>query len=229
MTTKRRLSASVDAELVAVAQQAVTGGHAESISAWVNDALRLKADHDRRLQALDEFLAAYEAEHGEITDDEMRDAARRARERAIVVRGNPEQRSPGQPARPGSCLMLVLDAGAFVAVERGSRNVVALVKRERLAGRPPVTSGGVVAQVWRGGSGRQAPMARLLAGTDVAPVDDRLGRRAGMLLARSGQSDAIDATVVCLAADGDDILTSDPGDLRALAEAAEIHVELVPV
>ncbi len=100
MTTKRRLSASVDAELVAVAQQAVTGGRAESISAWVNDALRLKADHDRRLQALDEFLAAYEAEHGEITDDEMRDAARRARERAIVVRGNPEQRSPG-PAQHG--------------------------------------------------------------------------------------------------------------------------------
>jgi hypothetical protein len=80
---------------VAVAQEAVTGGHAESISAWVNDALRLKADNDRRLQALDEFLATYEAEHGEITDDEMRDAARRARERAIVVRGNPEQRSPG--------------------------------------------------------------------------------------------------------------------------------------
>jgi Arc/MetJ-type ribon-helix-helix transcriptional regulator len=100
MTTKRRLSASVDAELIAVAQEAVTDGHAESISAWVNDALRLKADHDRRLQALDEFLAAYEAEHGEITDEEMRDAARRARERAIVVRGNPEQRSPG-PAQHG--------------------------------------------------------------------------------------------------------------------------------
>ena len=230
MSTKRRLSASVDAELVAVAQEAVTGGHAESISAWVNDALRLKADHDRRLQALDDFLAAYEAERGEITDDEMRDAARRARERAIVVRGDPEQRSPG-PAQhgPGSRLMLVLDAGAFVAVERGSRDVVALIKRERLAGRSPVSSGGVVAQVWRGGSGRQAPIARLLAGTDVAPIDDRLGRRAGMLLARSGQSDAIDAAVVCLAADGDDILTSDPGDLRALAQAAGIHVELVPV
>jgi hypothetical protein len=125
--------------------------------------------------------------------------------------------------------MLVLDAGAFVAVERGSRDIIALVKRERLAGRLPVTSGGVVAQVWRGGSGRQVPMARLLAGTEVASVDDRLGRRAGMLLARSGQSDAIDATVVCLAADGDDILTSDSGDLRALAEAAEIHVELIPV
>ena len=99
MTTKRRLSASVDAELVVVAQEAVNGGHAESISAWVNDALRLKADHDRRLQALDHFLAAYEAEHGEITDDEMRGAARQARERAIVVRGDPEQRSPGPVQR----------------------------------------------------------------------------------------------------------------------------------
>ncbi len=125
--------------------------------------------------------------------------------------------------------MLVLDAGAFVAVERGSRDVVALIKRERLARRSPVTSGGVTAQVWRGGNGRQAPVARLLAGTNVAPIDDRLGRRAGMLLARSGQSDAIDATVVCLAADGDYILTSDPADLRRLAQAAEIHVELVPV
>jgi hypothetical protein len=125
--------------------------------------------------------------------------------------------------------MLVLDAGAFVAVERGDRDVVALVKRERLAGRVPVTNGGVVAQVWRGGSGRQAPVARLLAGVEVAPVDDGLGRRAGMLLARTGHADAIDAAVVCLAADGDDILTSDPGDLRVLAEAAGVHVELIPV
>ena len=35
------------------------------------------------------LLTAYEAEHGEITDDEMRAAGRRARERAIVVRGEP--------------------------------------------------------------------------------------------------------------------------------------------
>ena len=125
--------------------------------------------------------------------------------------------------------MLVLDAGAFMAVERGDRDVVALVKRERLAGRPPVTCAGVVAQVWRGGHGRRALVARLLAGVFVVPIDDRLGRRAGTLLGRSGQSDAIDATVVCLAVDGDDILTSDPGGLRGLAEAADIHVDLIPV
>jgi len=125
--------------------------------------------------------------------------------------------------------MLILDAGAFVAAERGDRDLVALVKRERLADRVPVTCGGVVAQVWRGGQGKQAPLARLLAGVEVAPIDGSLGRRAGMLLARSGQSDAIDAAVVCLAGDGDDILTSDPGDLRSLAEAAGVHIELIAV
>lgn len=125
--------------------------------------------------------------------------------------------------------MLILDAGAFLAVERGDRDVVALVKRERLAGRVPRTCGAVVAQVWRGGRGRQVPVARLLAGVDVAPVDDELGRRAGLLLGRAGTADAVDAAVVCLAFDGDDILTSDVGDLLALAGAAGVHVELLPV
>ena len=50
-------------------------------------------------------------------------------------------------------------------------------------------------------------------GVDITPIDDSLGRRAGRLLARTGRADAIDAAVVCLAADGDDIVTSDPGDL----------------
>jgi hypothetical protein len=47
----------------------------------------MKAAHDRRLVALDEFLAAYETAHGTITEAEMADAARRARQRAVVVRG----------------------------------------------------------------------------------------------------------------------------------------------
>jgi hypothetical protein len=125
--------------------------------------------------------------------------------------------------------VLVLGAGAFVAVERGDRDLVALIKRERRAGRVPVSHGGVVAQVWRGGTGRQVPVARLLDGVDVAALDDGLGRRAGMLLARSGLADAVDAAVVCLASDGDDILVSDVGDLRILAQAAGVHVELIPV
>ena len=96
---KQRLSASVDAELVAVAQEAVAAGQVENVGAWVNEALRLKADHDRRLRAVDEFLAAYEAEHGKITDDEIRDAARSACGRAVVVRCKPKPRD--QRARHG--------------------------------------------------------------------------------------------------------------------------------
>lgn len=126
-------------------------------------------------------------------------------------------------------MTLILDAGAFVAVERGHRRIAALVKTEHRAGRSPVTHGGVVAQVWRGGSGRQVPVARLLAAVDVKALDEDIGRRAGLLLAMSGSADAIDAVLVCLASDGDQILTSDPVNLAALAEAAAAEVDLVPV
>src|SRR5258708_36338718 len=104
MSTKQRLAASVDAELVAVAQEAVAQGQAESMSAWVNDALRLKADHDRRLRALDHLLAAYEAEHGEITEEDQRDAARPARHRAGVGPGPPggRQTETGSPGPGGA-------------------------------------------------------------------------------------------------------------------------------
>lgn len=126
-------------------------------------------------------------------------------------------------------MSLLLDAGAFLALERGDRDVVALLKRERLAERSPISHGGVVAQIWRGGTGRQARVARALAGVDVRAIDEALGKRAGALMRKSGTRDAIDAALVCLAADGDDVLTSDPKDLRALARAAALHVDLVPV
>jgi Arc/MetJ-type ribon-helix-helix transcriptional regulator len=86
--TRERLSATVEGELLEAGRQAVAEGRAESVSAWVNDALRLKADHDRRMRALDEFIAVYEAEHGVISDDEIRQAKRRARARAVVARGS---------------------------------------------------------------------------------------------------------------------------------------------
>jgi hypothetical protein len=63
----------------------------------------------------------------------------------------------------------------------------------------------------------------------VAPVDEELGRRSGILLGRARRSDVIDAAIVLVAEDGDSILTSDPEDLRRLAETAAVHVDLVPV
>jgi hypothetical protein len=122
---------------------------------------------------------------------------------------------------------LILDAGALIAVERSDRELVALLKAEHRAGRVPVTHGGIVGQVWRDGA-RQARLARLLAAVEIAPLDDALGRRAGILLARTHTADVLDAAVVLLATDGDVIATSDVSDLSTLAAAYGAHVEITP-
>ena len=84
---KHRLSASVDANLIAAAERAVAEGRAENVSAWVNEAMRLQVEHDLRMRALGDFVTAYESKHGVITEAEIAAAARRARARAVVVRG----------------------------------------------------------------------------------------------------------------------------------------------
>jgi hypothetical protein len=126
-------------------------------------------------------------------------------------------------------MSLILDAGALVAIERHDHFATAMLSAELEARRTPLSHGGVVGQVWRGGGARQARLARVLATLQIAPLDEALGRRAGALLARARKSDVIDAAVVLLAADGDFILTSDPDDLEPLALAAGLQVEIVRV
>jgi Arc/MetJ-type ribon-helix-helix transcriptional regulator len=84
---KERLTVTVDAELLAVANDAVERGSADSLSAWVNEALAERAERDRKLAALHDLIADYEAEHGEITEAEIAAQHRADRESAIVVRG----------------------------------------------------------------------------------------------------------------------------------------------
>ena len=99
MNNKQRLSASVDADLIEAAEDAVARGRYDSVSAWVNEALRFKLAQDRRLEALAAFIAAYESEHGEITSEEMRLASRRARASAVAVRGTRVGKRPGTRRR----------------------------------------------------------------------------------------------------------------------------------
>jgi hypothetical protein len=100
--TKRRLSASVDADLLATAESAAKRGDVPNVSVWVNEAMRLKAEHDRGLAELAAVIADFEAEHGAITAEEMEKAERTARARAISVRGARagEARIPWRPSRP---------------------------------------------------------------------------------------------------------------------------------
>jgi hypothetical protein len=118
------------------------------------------------------------------------------------------------------------DTGALVAADRGerlqwARHRALLTRRE-----VPTVPTPVLAQAWRGGS-RQALLSRLLAGCDTETLDDTRARAAGTLAARAGTSDIVDACVVEGALRRRDlIISSDPGDLHAIAAAISHHVEI---
>lgn len=58
-------------------------------------------------------------------------------------------------------------------------------------------------------------------------MDSSQGSAAGLLLAVAGLSDPVDAAVVLLAVDGDEIVTSDTDDFEVLASASDRYVELI--
>jgi len=121
---------------------------------------------------------------------------------------------------------VVLDSGALVALERDDRHMWIRLKAAQIAREVPITHAGVLGQVWRGGA-RQARLAQALCGVEVVAIDEDLGRASGVLLGRAGLSDVVDAALVLLASDGDDIVTVDQHDLEQLARAAGRHVELL--
>ena len=83
---KERLTVTVDPDLVQAGSDAVAAGRAESLSAWVNLALAERVAKERRLRAMGEAIAAYEAEFGAITADELAAQQRADRGSARVVR-----------------------------------------------------------------------------------------------------------------------------------------------
>lgn len=123
-------------------------------------------------------------------------------------------------------MTLVLDAGALIALDRNDRSMWVRLKALQTKGELPVTHGGVIGQVWRQGP-RQARLARAVEGIDIRAIDGGLGRLAGELLGVTGQSDVIDASLVLLSTDGDEIVTSDRDDLEILVAATGQHVELI--
>jgi hypothetical protein len=110
---------------------------------------------------------------------------------------------------------LVLDAGALIAIDRRDRTVGAMLRVAQQQHVAVRSSAGAVAQVWRDGA-RQANLARVLSGVDVAALDFAAAKRIGPLLGATETSDAIDGHVAQLVEAGDHLLTSDPRDLRRL-------------
>jgi predicted nucleic acid-binding protein len=122
----------------------------------------------------------------------------------------------------------VLDAGVFVAYERGDARIRARLMKALEHKIDLVTTSPVVGQVWRDGR-RQALLAILLAAVEIDAPSEARARRAGELLRRSRTADVVDALLVELARDGDAILTSDAGDVERLVEAADKRCAVIAV
>jgi hypothetical protein len=119
---------------------------------------------------------------------------------------------------------VVLDAGAFIALEKRSAVMVHLADRFAAEQTPLVTSAGVVAQVWRGGLGAQVPVTFLLRRTKVVDLTFAAARVLGRMLGATGARDPVDAHVVLLARErGWRVLSSDTDDLHAIDPELEVQ------
>jgi methyl coenzyme M reductase subunit C len=123
---------------------------------------------------------------------------------------------------------LVLDAGALIAFERGDRRIKAILRTSFAMRARMVVPASVLAQAWRGGPGA-APLARLLGATRIDPLVEERAKEIGLRLGERRANDVADAHVVCCAAEfRAAIVTSDPGDLEALAMPGE-QVAVIPL
>lgn len=114
---------------------------------------------------------------------------------------------------------LTLDAGALIALDRDDRGVAALLDHARERGERVTVPATALAQVLRSPV-RQVRLMKLCRqkDTDVVPLDRRDASAVGLLLAHTGTADVVDAhVVVCALRAGQDVVTSDPDDIRRLA------------
>jgi hypothetical protein len=116
--------------------------------------------------------------------------------------------------------MLVLDSGGVTRLSERSQQTVALIlalREEDLW--PPLVPSVVLVECLQGHSGRDALANRFLKTCDIVKeIEEPLARRAAHLRTLARRGSAVDALVVAMAEPDGTVLTSDPGDLRALAQ-----------
>jgi predicted nucleic acid-binding protein len=113
---------------------------------------------------------------------------------------------------------ITLDAGGLVALDRDIRRVLVLLARARETGARVTVPATALAQAIRQPQ-RQARLSRLVRQptTDVVPLDRVDATNVGRLLSASATADMVDAhVVICARRAGQQVLTSDPDDLRRL-------------
>lgn len=114
---------------------------------------------------------------------------------------------------------VTFDAGGLIALDRDDRRVLALVARAAERGTCITIPATALAQAMRNPA-RQARLSRLIrqASTDLVALNGPEATAVGLLLARTGTADIVDAhVVVCARRAGQVVVTSDAADLRRIA------------
>jgi hypothetical protein len=156
----------------------------------------------------------------------------RSRARPVYPRRDRRGRRVGRPDHPAirhpadRVTGVTYGSGALIAAERSERRMWARHRALLLRRIVPTVPAPVVAQCWRG-TPRQAQLARFLAGCEVETLDDTRARATGTLAGRARIVDIVDANVLEGALRrGDLIITSDEGDLAAIAAAVSRHIDI---
>ena len=131
-------------------------------------------------------------------------------------------------------MTIVLDAGALIALDKGSRQVLSRLRIAFARGDAVRVPAGVIGQAWRRPN-RQVLLSRTLKLCEEVPLDGAIGRSSGQLCGQTGTSDVIDASVTVAVADAGyhhgkvPLLTSDPDDMSNLLTALHTTAEIVKV
>jgi hypothetical protein len=126
--------------------------------------------------------------------------------------------------------VLVLDAHGVTRLAQRSTRALALIEGFQAEGLwPPIVLTPVLVECLTGSGTRDAKELRFLRTCDVREhLPASLARNAARLRARAKRGSAVDALVVAAADPGGTVLTSDPGDLTALAAfATDVVVERI--
>ncbi|MGH3873884.1 MAG: hypothetical protein ACRDSR_20665 [Pseudonocardiaceae bacterium] len=116
----------------------------------------------------------------------------------------------------------ILDSGALIALERAAPTMTSLLMRVRAGQARLVVPDGVIAQVWRGGTGRQARISALLGLTPercvTVPLETTAAKRVGLAIGQGAPADVVDVHVALVARDHRAaVITSDRDDILLVA------------
>ena len=121
----------------------------------------------------------------------------------------------------------VYDAGALIAIDNDDRQMRARHNLAISENRSVYVPSVVIGQVWRDAR-RHVVLNRFLAGCHIQPIDVDIAKAAGVLCGRTRTADVVDAVVVVIATTLRAIVwTSDPHDLKALADESGAKPEIV--